>query len=75
MRIGIYGGSFNPVHTGHISAAKWACDTLGLSKMLLIPCNISPGKQTPESTPTNCQRLEMLRLAVGEDPRDRKSVV
>ena len=69
MKIGIYGGSFNPVHTGHISAAKWACEGLGLSKMLLIPCNLSPGKQTAPDSPSNDQRLKMLQLAAGEDPR------
>ena len=68
-RIGIYGGSFNPVHTGHISAAQWTCHALGLSKMLLIPCNLSPGKPVPAHTPGNDRRLEMLQLAAEKYPR------
>ena len=63
-RIGIYGGSFNPPHIGHVSAAAWAVDVLGLSKMLVIPCNISPGKPDSETGVSNQQRLEMLELAV-----------
>ena len=62
-RIGIYGGSFNPPHIGHMDAALWAVDKLGLSKMLLIPCNISPGKQLPQDSADNAQRLHMLQLA------------
>ena len=62
-RIGIYGGSFNPPHIGHMDAALWAVDKLGLSKMLLIPCNISPGKQMPTGSADNAQRLYMLQLA------------
>ena len=67
-RIGIYGGSFNPPHIGHIRAAQCAVSALGLSKMLLIPCNISPGKIAPVGSASGDQRLQMLRLAVGEDP-------
>ena len=63
-RIGIYGGSFNPPHVGHIQAAKQAVSALGLSKLLLIPANVAPHKVLPENSPTAQQRLEMLRLAV-----------
>ena len=61
--IGIYGGTFNPPHTGHISAAAQAIDTLGLDKLLLIPDRIAPHKAIPENSPTPEQRLQMLRLA------------
>ena len=43
-RIGIYGGTFNPPHLGHIQAAKAAVQALGLSKLLLIPDIIAPHK-------------------------------
>lgn len=62
-RIGIYGGSFNPPHIGHMDVARWAVEVLGLSKMLLIPCNISPGKQMLPGSADNAQRLHMLELA------------
>jgi nicotinate-nucleotide adenylyltransferase len=67
-RIGIYGGTFNPPHVGHLSAAKQAAALLELDKVLLIPDNIAPHKAFPEGSPTSQQRLQMLRLAVGEDP-------
>jgi len=63
-RIGIYGGTFNPPHLGHIWGAQYASDALGLEKLLLIPDRIAPHKQIPEGSPTPRQRLEMLRLAV-----------
>ena len=68
-RIGIYGGSFNPPHLGHIRAARWAVDTLGLSKMLVIPCNISPGKPLPADPVENEERLQMLQLAIQNTPK------
>jgi len=68
-RIGIYGGSFNPPHMGHIRAALWAVDVLGLSKMLVLPCNISPGKPKPNDPVENEQRLDMLRLAIQDKPK------
>lgn len=61
--IGIFGGSFNPPHVGHISAANSACQALGLSKVLLVPAAQVPHKQPAATDPTARQRLEMTRLA------------
>ena len=63
-RIGIYGGTFNPPHVGHIRAAVCAYDRLALSKMLLIPSCISPHKILPADSPTPEQRIKMLQLSV-----------
>ena len=68
MKIGIYGGTFNPIHTGHIHAAKQAMEFLGLDKLLMIPDRIAPHKEIPSGSPTPRQRLEMLRLAVEGEP-------
>ena len=68
MKIGIYGGTFNPIHTGHIHAAKQAMEILGLDKLLMIPDRIAPHKEIPSGSPTPQQRLEMLRLAVEGEP-------
>ena len=62
-RIGIYGGSFNPLHVGHLRAAIYAHEALGLDKLLLIPTATSCHKAVPENTPDDHHRLEMLRLA------------
>ena len=62
-RIGIYGGTFNPPHIGHISAARQAADLLRLDKLLLIPDRIAPHKQLPEDSATAQQRLRMLEIA------------
>ena len=67
-RIGIYGGSFNPPHIGHVQAARQAAAKLGLTKLLMIPAHTAPHKQMPADSPTALQRLEMLQLAMGEDP-------
>ena len=64
MKIGIYGGTFNPIHTGHMHAAVQAIDALGLDKLLMIPDRIAPHKQIPSGSPSPEQRLEMLRIAV-----------
>ena len=68
-RIGIYGGTFNPPHIGHLRAAKQAVTTLGLSRLLLIPAYAPPHKMVlPEHSPTARQRLEMLRIAAANSP-------
>ncbi len=65
-RIGIYGGAFNPPHVGHLRAAEYAQKELQLSKLLLVPSGTSPHKTPPPNSPTAAQRLQMLRLAAGE---------
>ena len=63
QRIGIYGGTFNPPHLGHIRAAEYALSTMALDRLLVIPSCISPHKQLPAGSPTPEQRLAMLQLA------------
>ena len=67
-RIGIYGGTFNPPHVGHIQAAGQALTALELSRLILIPDRIAPHKEIPAGSPTPEQRLEMLRIAAGNTP-------
>lgn len=61
-RIGLYGGAFNPPHTGHIRAAEYAVHALNLEKLLLIPSCSSPHKPLPEDSAEPEQRLHMARL-------------
>lgn len=65
MKIGVYGGTFNPVHNGHITAARAAVKALGLDKLLLLPANVPPHKQLPLGSASAQQRLEMAELAAG----------
>ena len=62
-RIGIYGGTFNPPHMGHMLAARQAVRLLRLDRLLLIPDRIAPHKVLPEGSASPQQRLEMLRLS------------
>lgn len=66
-RIGILGGSFDPVHHGHLIAAQCACEQLPCDRLLLVPNNHSPLKQTPPHASFD-HRLAMLRLAVEHSP-------
>ena len=68
-RIGIYGGTFNPPHAGHIQAAKQAVTALKLDKLVIVPTSIAPHKAIPEHSPTSRQRLEMLRIAAADCPK------
>ncbi len=67
-RIGIYGGTFNPPHMGHLRAAQTAIHALNLDRLLLIPDRVPPKKRLPPNSPTPEQRIEMLQLCM-EDPR------
>ncbi|MBQ1351237.1 MAG: nicotinate (nicotinamide) nucleotide adenylyltransferase [Oscillospiraceae bacterium] len=62
-KIGIFGGTFNPPHIGHILSAEAAAKKLDVDLLLLIPTGLPPHKELPEQTPTAEDRLEMLRLA------------
>ena len=62
-RIGIYGGTFNPPHIGHMAAARCVVDALRLDKLLLTPDRDALHKVMPKGSPVPLQRLEMLRIA------------
>lgn len=68
-RIGIYGGTFNPPHLGHIQAAKFALDALKLDRLLMIPDRIAPHKALPRDSADPRQRLEMVKLGVDGEER------
>jgi nicotinate-nucleotide adenylyltransferase len=62
-RIGLFGGSFDPVHLGHLLVAQAARDELGLQRLVFLPAAQSPFK--PENAPTSAlERLRLLRLAL-----------
>lgn len=63
MKLGIYGGTFNPPHLGHVTAARFAMDALGLDKLLLIPAAHPPHKSLPEDAPSPEDRLAMAEIA------------
>ena len=66
-RIGIYGGSFNPPHIGHIQAARRAKEALGLDRLFLIPAAVAPHKQSGDDTVEGKFRLEMLKLSLAAE--------
>jgi nicotinate-nucleotide adenylyltransferase len=70
-RIAIFGGSFNPIHNGHLLVAQAVFEAFGFDQLLLVPCQVSPFKQGQDGTVVAdaSQRLDMLRLAVGSDSR------
>jgi nicotinate-nucleotide adenylyltransferase len=64
--IGILGGIFDPLHCGHLAAAKLAQDYFQLEKVLFIPAGTPPHKRAPFAGPR--QRLAMLELGIGKTP-------
>ena len=59
-KIGIYGGTFDPPHLGHMRAARETAARLKLDEILLVPARLPPHKQLPEDAGTPEQRLEMI---------------
>lgn len=64
MRIGVFGGSFDPVHLGHLIAAECCREQAGLDRVLFMPAAVPPHKQDRQLSAAS-DRVEMLRLAVG----------
>ena len=73
VRVGILGGSFDPIHVGHLAAASEVHYALGLDVVLVVPANAQPLKPPP--TASAADRLAMCRAAVANDPRFRVSDV
>ena len=68
MRIGLYGGSFNPVHLGHVGIARRAIADLALDKLIVIPANVSPFKTNPRDSSNSFDscfqnRVELVEAA------------
>lgn len=63
MKIGIYGGTFNPPHLGHLISARFALEALGLDWLLFVPAAIPPHKALPAGSPQAQERLEMMQAA------------
>ncbi len=68
MKIGIYGGSFNPIHRGHLTAAQSAVEQLGLDRLFLIPASVPPHKVLSTDSASAEDRMEMTVLATAELP-------
>ena len=66
MKIAIFGGTFNPIHTAHLAMARAAADAFGLDRVLFIPAGNPPHKET--DTPYE-HRFRMVELACAVDPR------
>ena len=64
----IYGGSFNPPHLGHVSAAQSVYEALRPDRFLIIPTNIAPHKAAAAGSPDAAARLQMCRLAFAGIP-------
>lgn len=62
-RIGLFGGTFNPIHEGHLRAATSVREGFGLDTVILVPAAIPPHKRSKDIAPAT-DRLEMVRLAV-----------
>jgi nicotinate-nucleotide adenylyltransferase len=67
-RLGVFGGSFNPIHHGHLLVADEVLEALGLDRILFVPAATPPHKPVAEMAPASA-RFEMTRLAVAEHPR------
>ncbi len=65
-RIGIFGGTFNPPHRGHLLAAKNAREALNLSRVIFVPDGTPPHKELPEGSPDAAQRLRLVEAALEE---------
>ena len=65
--IGIMGGTFNPIHYGHLFLAQNAYEQVGLEQIMFMPSKNPPHKMKPEKV-TDGQRVEMIALAIEDNP-------
>jgi nicotinate-nucleotide adenylyltransferase len=67
MRIGVFGGSFDPIHQGHLILAERCREEAKLDQVWFVPCSLSPHKQDGAHA-TDRQRIEMIELAISGHP-------
>ncbi len=73
MRIGIFGGAFNPVHNGHLNIADEFYEALGLDKLLFVP-TANPPHKSGEGLLSREHRFNMLKLAVENKPYEISTI-
>lgn len=73
-KIGLFGGTFDPIHTGHLILAEVASDFVGLDRVLFIPTSFPPNKRDVELTDFET-RNRMVKLAIADNPRFELSLV
>jgi nicotinate-nucleotide adenylyltransferase len=68
---GVFGGTFNPIHIGHLRAAEEVAEALGLARVLFVPCAEPPHKASPGADPIAPARLRLawVEAAVADNPR------
>ena len=71
--IGLLGGTFDPVHLGHLDVARAALQTLSLERVLFIPAHIPPHRGVPQASAAD--RLAMVQLAIKGEPRFEASTI
>ncbi len=67
-KIGLFGGTFNPIHLGHLRSAEEICESCALDQVIFIPSSYPPHKNKEELLPAP-MRAEMVRLAIADNPR------
>jgi nicotinate-nucleotide adenylyltransferase len=66
MALGVFGGSFDPIHNGHLFVAEAVGETLGLDRVLFVPTRSGPYRTAPAAS--GAQRAAMIRLAIAANP-------
>jgi nicotinate-nucleotide adenylyltransferase len=72
--VGVMGGTFDPVHLGHLAVAEEAREALGLARVLFVPAGVPPHKPAADVTPVE-DRVAMVALAIRDNPSFRLSRV
>lgn len=69
MRIGLFGGTFDPIHHGHLIQARDALEQIAMDRLIFIPAAISPHKLFASTAATGEARLAMVQAAIQGEPR------
>ncbi|MGK9368958.1 nicotinate-nucleotide adenylyltransferase [Melioribacter sp. Ez-97] len=67
QKVGVFGGTFDPIHIGHLITTQYVLEKRKLDKIIFVPCYISPHK-TDKNSSNPIHRLNMLRLAIEDIP-------
>ncbi|NIO10234.1 MAG: nicotinate-nucleotide adenylyltransferase [Deltaproteobacteria bacterium] len=74
MKIGLFGGTFDPIHWGHLRSAEEVREAFALDRVIFIPASVPPHKRRKPTTSPE-QRLHMVRLAIRGNPHFRASSI